>query len=534
VRNFTTLCLEKEDRLTILYRLLLAAAFIAATSATVASAAPLMRGAAPSVYSTRPFMRYQPTPPRPPAPWYHVTIADVMRARAGGWQQINAASPFGANGAGTPMLMTDGTVMVQDNTSNWFSLSPDKNGNYVRGTWTQKASLPAGYGPLYFASAVLADGKLIINGGEYNFFHGAETNLGAIYDPIADAWTSVSPPSWLSEIGDASSVVLADGTYMLSNCCFTSQALLNEGSMTWTMTGAGKAGTNSEEGWTLLPNGKVLTADVSAAPNSEHYNANTGSWSSSGTVPVNLINQFEIGPQMLRPDGTVFVAGASQHNAIYDSHTRKWSAAPDFPVVGGRQLEIADGPAALLTNGDVLMAASPGVYKPPATMLVFDGTQFTNVADPPNAPNDSSFNIRLLVLPTGQVLETDGSDDVEIYTPRVAPDRSIAPAVSTVPTTLTHGNTYTITGIRFNGFSQANAYGDDAQSATNYPLVRIKNLATGHVFYARTHDHSFMGVASQATVSTMFDVPLSIELGPSALEVIANGIHSAPVGVTID
>ena len=529
-----TLSLAKGDRLIIPYRLLVAAALVAAANTTVASAAALMRSAAPSVYSALSFLGYAHTPPRPPSPWYRVTAADVMRARAGGWQQIRAASPFGANGAGTPLLMTDGTVMVQDNASKWFSLSPDKNGNYVRGTWTQKATLPAGYGPLYFASAVLADGKLIINGGEYNFFHGAETNLGAIYDPIADTWTSVSPPSWLSEIGDASSVVLANGTYMLSNCCLTSEALLNEGSMTWTMTGAGKAGTNSEEGWTLLPNGKVLTADVSAAPSSEHYNAGTGSWSSSGTVPVNLINRFEIGPQILRPDGTVFVAGASQHNAIYNTHTRRWIAAPDFPIVGGQQVDIADGPAALLTNGDVLMAASPGVYHPPATMLVFDGTQFTVVAAPPNAPNDSSFNFRLLVLPTGQVLETDGSDDVEIYTPRVAPDRSIAPAISTVPATLTHGNTYPITGIRFNGFSQANAYGDDAQSATNYPLVRIRNLATGHVFYARTHDHSFMGVASQATVSTMFDVPASIELGASELEVVANGIHSAPVGVTIN
>ena len=321
---------------------------------------------------------------------------------------------------------------------------------------------------------------------------------------------------------------------MLGNCCYTSQALLNESTMTWTMTGAGKADTNSEEGWTLLPNGKVLTSDVFGAPNSEKYNPTTGSWSTAGTVPVNLINQFETGPQILRPDGTVFFAGASQHTAIYDSHTRQWVAGPDFPVVGNQQLDIADGPAALLTNGDVMMAASPGVYSAPMYMLVFDGTQFTTIANPPNAPNDSSYNVRLLLLPTGQVLETDGTDDVEIYTPHVTADKSIAPAISSVPTTLTHGNTYTITGVRFNGFSQANAYGDDAQSATNYPLVRIRNMATGHVFYARTHDHSFMGVASQATVSTMFDVPASIELGASTLEVIANGIHSSPVGVTIN
>ena len=72
-------------------------------------------------------------------------------------------------------------------------------------------------------------------------------------------------------------------------------------------------------------------------------------------------------------------------------------------------------------------------------------------------------------------------------------------------------------------------YGDDAQTATNYPLVRVTNSATGHVFYCRTHGHSTMGVATGATpVSTNFDVPLSIESGPSMLEVVANGIASAP------
>jgi hypothetical protein len=525
--------LEKEDHLSIPSRLVAAAALIAVANLAAASAAPIVRYPGASVY-TRPFVHFVHTPPRPPAPTVRITMADVMRARAGGWQNVIASAPFGANGAGTALLMTDGTVMVQDNAANWYSLAPNKNGNYVRGTWTQKATLPAGYGPLYFASAVLADGKLVINGGEYNFFHGSETNLGAIYDPIADAWTSVAPPTGWAEIGDASSVVLSDGTYMIGNCCYGAQAVLNESSMTWTLTGMGKADTNSEEGWTLLPNGKVLTADVFGQPNSERFNPRNGSWSSAGTVPVDLINQFEIGPQVLRPNGTVFVAGASPHSAVFDTRNGRWSTGPDFPIVGGQQVEIADGPAALLTNGDVLLAASPGVYAAPASMLIFDGRQFTVIAAPPNAPNDSSYNVRFLDLPTGQVLETDGSDDVEIYTPGVQPDRTIAPVISSVPTTLTHGNTYTIFGARFNGFSQANTYGDDAQAASNYPLVRITNDATGHVFYARTHDHSFMGVASQATVSTMFDVPAAIELGASTLEVVTNGIHSPPVDVTIN
>jgi hypothetical protein len=78
-------------------------------------------------------------------------------------------------------------------------------------------------------------------------------------------------------------------------------------------------------------------------------------------------------------------------------------------------------------------------------------------------------------------------------------------------------------------------YGDDAQMATNYPLVRITNTATGNVVYCRTHNHSTMGVATGSTVvTTDFDIPATIGTGASTLEVVANGIPSNPVNVTID
>ena len=509
------------------------AAIIAAVSSSNASASPTNH-ALPYAFFARPVIRFQHTPPRPPRPTHVITYEDVMRARAAGWQQVEAKSPFGANGAGTELLMTDGSVMVQDNTNNWYRLIPDQFGNYVEGHWKKAASMSSGYGPLYFGSAVLADGKLVVIGGEYNFFNPAETNQGAIYDPVADTWTPITPPSGWSEIGDASSVVLPDGTFMLGNCCYSTQALLDEGNLTWMTTGTGKADPNSEEGWTLLPDGKVLTADVIGEPNSELYDPKTGTWSSAGTLPQNLTQATEIGPQVLRPDGTVFVAGADQYTAVYSIRRHKWTQGPNFPVVNGRQLDMTDGPATLLTNGDVLLAASPGVYTAPTSMLVFDGKTISVIGGFPNEANDPSYAVRLLMLPTGQVLETDGSDDVEVFTPGVLPDRSLAPTITSVSTTLTHGTTYTITGTLFNGVSQTNAYGDDVQQATNYPLVRIRNDASGRIFFARTHDHSFMGVASMQSVTTMFDVPANIELGASTIEVIANGIRSKPVQVTVN
>jgi hypothetical protein len=472
-------------------------------------------------------------PPRPPVPSVHVTAADRLAAEAAGWTQIKAPAPFGSNGAGTPLLMTDGTVMIGDNTSNYYSLTPDRTGSYVNGTWKKKASLPNNYGPLYFASAVLSDGKLVVNGGEYNFFKDVETNRGAIYDPLTDTWTSVTPPASFHSIGDGQSSVLDDGTYLLGNCCYITQAKFDEDTLTWTLTGKHKADGNSEEGWTLLPNGKVLTLDVGDQPNTELYDSTTGTWSSAGKTPNALVTAFEIGPQVLRPDGTVFVVGATGATAVYTLATAKWTAGPSLPKIGGVQIDIADGPGTLLTNGDVLVAASPGIYKAPAYFFDFNGATLARVPGPPNAVNDSSYNLRLLVLPTGQVLETDGSNDVEIFTPNVKPIAAIAPQITNVPATLGHGSTYMLSGRRLNGASQANMYGDDAQMATNYPLVAITNVASGDVVFARTHDHTSMAVGSNAIDSTLFDVPAGTETGPSHLVVVTNGIQSPVVNVTV-
>ena len=97
------------------------------------------------------------------------------------------------------------------------------------------------------------------------------------------------------------------------------------------------------------------------------------------------------------------------------------------------------------------------------------------------------------------------------------------------------GSTYKVSGQQFNGLSQAASFGDEFETATNYPLVRITNTATHHVFYARTHGHSTMGVATgQARVSTNFDVPATAETGSSTLVVVANGIPSKPVNITVN
>ena len=167
-------------------------------------------------------------------------------------------------------------------------------------------------------------------------------------------------------------------------------------------------------------------------------------------------------------------------------------------------------------------------FSTPSTFYEWNGTSLSTFPNPANASNDASYVGHLLVLPTGQIMFTDFTTGVAILTTTGTYQSAWQPTITTAPSTLTAGQTYSISGTQFNGVSQGAAYGDDFQDATNYPLVRIVNNATGHVFYARTHGHSTMGVATGSTaVSTNFDVPANVESGPCELYVAANGIPSS-------
>src|ERR1700743_3699305 len=112
------------------------------------------------------------------------------------------------DGAVVTFQMTDGTVIAQGgNDSDWWKLTPDNKGSYQNGTWSRLADLPSGYSPYAQAESVLADGRLLIEGGEYNDNVFAFTNMGAVYDPVANKWTMVDPPKGWTNIGDTPGTV---------------------------------------------------------------------------------------------------------------------------------------------------------------------------------------------------------------------------------------------------------------------------------------------------------------------------------------
>jgi Divergent InlB B-repeat domain len=509
--------------------------------------------------------------PRRPLGLPQATRPAVKPQFGGTWTAVTPASPDA--GLCNPLLLTDGTVLVHDcsTTPNWYKLTPDSTGNYATGTWSTVASLPSGYGPQYNASAVLPDGRVIIEGGEYNIncngSNEAWTSLGAIYDPVGNTWTSVTPPSgtgWLNTgacgvnngggIGDAPSIVLPDGTFMLGACCAEPplDALFNPTTLGWTSTGVPSSYQN-EQGYTLLQNGNVLTIDVWNPPAAQAYNQATGTWSAVASTPVSLIDpktcgNYEIGPAVTRPDGTVVAFGgntgcttpATDPTAIYTPSSNSWVQGPDVPSVCGSSgmtpCDLADAPASLLPNGNVLFAASSGYGQNPTHFFEFTSANAINqVSDPLFfAGTSAAYYYNFLMLPNGQIFMTDFSNVAEVYVPAGGPNSSWAPTITSVPSCVVPGTSYSVSGTQLHGLSQGAAYGDDVQGATNYPLVQIVNTSSGKVYYARTTGFSTMSIAPGQAGSANFAVPGGLPTGAATLYVIANGIASIGQAITVN
>jgi hypothetical protein len=531
---------------------------VAGEHLTGGQAAQSLVGARPSV--DPPLGRAKPAASAP----------DLASAGTSPWKALKNPPPFGT--PGTMLLESDGTVLVHDEPDNnttggtnaWYKLTPNSKGSYIDGTWSQIASMAAAYTPLYFASAILPDGRMIVEGGEYIGENAVWSNQGAIYNPVTNAWKSVAPPGGWTNIGDAQSDVLANGTYMLAQACqncltsspilSTDFALFNTTGLDWlVLPGQGKNDPSDEEGWNLEPNGQLLTIDTWLTPTTELFTPNSLSWSFAGNTvksPVDT-SEVEIGPQVVMPGGNTFVVGAGSSSdtapaactthtpaatALYDYAASRWVKSPAIPTIGGMQYDSTDGPGSILPDGNVLFDVGPCAYNAPLAFFLYNAGSNTmsSVPDVPNAANDAPYYTRLLALPNGQVLFNDGSNQMLVYTAGGTPNPAWDPSITSISaTTLTPGKTASLSGSQLAGLSQGAAYGDDVQDNTNFPLVQITNSASGVVTYARTSNWTSVSIAPGAASSTDFTVPSTTPAGASTLVVIANGIASAPVPVTI-
>jgi hypothetical protein len=212
--------------------------------------------------------------------------------------------------------------------------------------------------------------------------------------------------------------------------------------------------------------------------------------------------------------------------------TGTWMQGPDIPKIGGKTIVCNDCPASLLPNGKVLAACAPFLlndWGSPIFFIEYDpfGNTLVQVPTPPNNAAQLYWS-RFMLLPTGQVLFSPSSSDVQCYTPDGGPQDAWRPVINSINRHGTPSVTdyYLLKGLQLNGLSQANLYGDDCNPATNYPLVRLRSLNTHQVFFARTYHFSTRAVSTPNAPQSVRFSAAHIPYGHYELCVIANGVSS--------
>jgi len=484
-----------------------------------------------------------------------VCVLAASLASAQTWTPLN--NQPGAN-VGVMIQLRDGRILFHEeqggNSQNWHILTPDSTGSYVNGTWSSGGTLPPGYAPWFFSSQLLpGSGRhILIEGGEYNNGVQDWTNLGAYgtcipFGPCS--WVSNAPPSGWPNIGDAQSVILGNGKYLQASCCLSLTAEFN-GPNNW-VTSTSTTNATDEQGFTLLPNGKVLMVDAWQNPNCGNSTMATelrsidqiiggvytmGTWSCGPNTTAQLWDSsgHELGPVVVTYDSVnnAIAFGATNNTSIYHLSSNSFTAGPTPP----NNLAGYDAPASLEPNGKVLAMLGPAggfnsgcqfVEYTPATNTIAE------TVNPTDCPYEPSFVGHLMILPTGHIMFTDFGGSVEIYTPAPGTIPGTAPVITSYPSTVTHGvNNYVLQGQQLNGLTQNNAYGDDYQGDTNYPLAY---LASGNQqYFLFTHSDSTHSIRKGVTMSTHFDVPSSVPPGNYILVVVANGVSSAGVAITVN
>ena len=445
------------------------------------------------------------------------------------------------------MLLTDGTVLVQGyQGQDWYKLTPDNTGSYVNGTWTQLASLASNYDPYAMAEAVLADGRVLIEGGEYNFGSFSFTNLGAVYDPLANTWTPLTPPAGWDYIGDSPCAVLPNGHFIIGRKFDMQMAELDPAHHDLDRAGLVRQerlerrrrldaaarrhaadGRRSEQ-----PQLGALHSFAAALGLRRQHRRQPARSAGSRLHPLRWRSVLPSGRNRQRSPASRWIGLRHRCDALrVRAPVTPPSIVPDATPNRSRHVDCRARTSRTATAPTITgrcccptarcwwKAASPdGFYE-------WDGTNFTATLSSFGGTSDHSA-------------ERPGAGwrHRRSTRPAAAGCRSGRRSSLSLPRSVTRGQTYHVIGRQFNGWSQAASFGDEFQTATNYPLVRITNIATGHVFYARTHDHSTMGVVTRSTPTyTHFDVPRGHGDGSRASwMVVANGIRSNAMNITVN
>ncbi len=450
---------------------------------------------------------------------------------AGTWAPLANKAPGNIQ---VMLLLSDGTVMCGHDTTNWWRLSPDTNGNYANGAWSALA--PMHDTRDYYSSQVLPDGRVFVAGGEY----GTGADKAEIYQPTNNTWSQAAPP--LGHLSDTISETLPDGS-VLEGFFNQTSGIYNPVSNTWTVIPQ-LAGQN-EASWVKLQDGSILTVDPFGT-NSQRFVPSLNRWVPDASVPTTVYSSDgEEGAAFLLPTGKVILFCGTGGTAIYTPWTQtdaglytpagatnagSWAAGPNIPNSNAPH----DAPGAMMANGRILCVMGDSLTDYGNSNIIYEydsaANSFTQV---PNNPIASSpaYTTTLLDLPDGTVLCAKSDAQLYVYTPDGTPLAAGQPSINSV--TANGDGSYHVTGTLFNGISEGAAYGDDVQLSTDYPIAHVTN-SIGNLQYARTFNWSACNVMTGTNlVTTELTLPAGLLPGSYPLVISANGNNSAPYPITI-
>jgi hypothetical protein len=365
----------------------------------------------------------------------------------------------------------------------------------------------------------------------YDLFQSIATNgsYAEKYNPKTGLWSGISPSDGTAEgtIPQLSSVTLGyelgpsirlqDGRVFEIGAT-QHNAVYNPIGNTWaaapdtigTLNGiASPFGADDAPG-AILPNGHVIfAADAGVSQFTSSGNITAGSAVITG-IPSTAILQIYWsvnGPGI--PSGAYIVSVNSASSVTISS------------------------PVTATTSGDAISWG--GTYSLPTELFEFDPVcnaihQITSALPDANLPYEGSYPTRMLILPTGQLLFSDSSSQLWVYTSEDAPNPFLRPIVTNV--NYLGGGKFRLSGLQLDGQSSGAAYGDDDQMDSNYPIIRMAD-SHGDVLYARTSNWSKIAVGEDGLETVDFTPNPEVTPGNYVLIVSGAGISSFPFPIEI-